>query len=123
MENEKNPNYDQDGPNPVKEPRTQNLKADPDTYLDMEEEELFDPDAPLYPNQSRNSLDSISADDIQNKDEEEEYEEEDEDEDENEEEEDEEDDDDFNNEEVFEEDGDFEEKDIDYREKKERDSF
>ena len=40
MENEKNPNYDQDGPNPVKEPRTQNLKADPDTYLDMEEEEI-----------------------------------------------------------------------------------
>jgi len=110
MENQKNTNYGQDSHNSEKEPWTPdyqnpNLK-DPDSYFDVPNEEIDDPEAPIYPDKNRNSLDENSASDI------------------NEEDDDEEDDDDEDyNEEVFEEDDDFEEKDIDYREKKERDSF
>jgi len=120
MENQKKSNYGQESYNTEKPPRVPDyqdpiLKDDSDDYVDFEKEVTDNPEAPLYPNQSRNEIDSNSASDIQNKDDEDHDREDDEEEDE--------DDDDFTNEEVFEEDDDFQEKDIDYREKKERDSF
>jgi hypothetical protein len=109
MENQKKTDYDQESHDTDKQPWTpdyQNptLKEDSDNYLNVENDEIDDPAAPLYPDQNRNIIDSNSALDINEDDAGD-------------------DDDDHYNEEVFEEDGDFEEKDIDYREKKERDSF